>query len=175
MWKDKPLHEQLLRETLNSVDMNFQWKWLSASNLKKETEGFIFACQDQAVPTNLITVRIFQQPGSVNCRLCGSQQETVDHLLTSCSVNIYVTIVSTTLELRTSTTKLPSVHTSRWTGSAITRIYDLHYLAHFLHSFYVHYCIHVQMALLQICDRACKNRACGHKLHPITLHVISQY
>ena len=25
------------------------------------------------------------------------------------------------------------------------------------------------------CDRACENRACGHKLHPITLQVISQY
>ena len=25
-----------------------------------------------------------------------------------------------------------------------------------------------------ICDRACENRACGHKLHPITLQVISQ-
>ena len=26
-----------------------------------------------------------------------------------------------------------------------------------------------------ICDRACENRACGHKLHPVTLLVISQY
>ena len=84
--KKKPLHGQFLRETLDSVDMNFQWKWLSASNLKKETEGFIFACQYQVVPTNLIKVKIFQQPGSVNCHLCGSQQETVDHLLTSRSV-----------------------------------------------------------------------------------------
>ena len=25
------------------------------------------------------------------------------------------------------------------------------------------------------CDRACENRECGHKLHPITLQVISQY
>jgi len=26
-----------------------------------------------------------------------------------------------------------------------------------------------------ICDRACENRACGHKLHPVTLKVISEY
>ena len=26
-----------------------------------------------------------------------------------------------------------------------------------------------------ICDRACENRACGHKLHPIILLVISHY
>ena len=63
--------------------MNFQWNWLSASNLKKETEGFIFACQDQAVPTNL---EFFSSLGLLIVRLCGSQQETVDHLLTSCSV-----------------------------------------------------------------------------------------
>ena len=36
------------------------------------------------------------------------------------TTNTYVIIVSTTLELRTSTTKLPSVHSSRKTGSTIT-------------------------------------------------------
>jgi len=77
-WKEKPLHWQFLRDTVDSIDLSFQLKWLSTSNLKKKTEGFIFACQNQAIPTNLIKVRIFQQPGS--------QQETVDHLLTSCSV-----------------------------------------------------------------------------------------
>ena len=30
-------------------------------------------------------------------------------------------------------------------------------------------------ALIMICDRACKNRACGHKLHPVMLQTISQY
>ena len=28
---------------------------------------------------------------------------------------------------------------------------------------------------INICDRACENRACGHKLHPIALQVISLY
>ena len=28
--------------------------------------------------------------------------------------------------------------------------------------------------ITNICDQACKNRACGHKLHPISLKVISQ-
>ena len=27
---------------------------------------------------------------------------------------------------------------------------------------------------IYICDRACENRACGHKLHPIAYQVISQ-
>ena len=63
-------HRQFLRNTVDSIDLSFQWKWFSTSNLKKVTEGFIFACQNQAIPTNLIKVRIFQQPGSIYCRLC---------------------------------------------------------------------------------------------------------
>jgi len=49
----------------------------------KETEGFILACQDQAITTNVMN---FHLPGSSSCRLCGTCPETIDHLLTSCSV-----------------------------------------------------------------------------------------
>ena len=85
-WRSKPLHGQFLREVETSCDMNFQWKWLSSANLKKESEGFIFACQDQAITTNVVKANIFHLPVSVNCRLCGSCPETIDHLLTGCSV-----------------------------------------------------------------------------------------
>lgn len=44
------------------------------------------ACQDQAITTNLIRVRIFHQPGTVTCHLCGLYNETFDHLLNSCSI-----------------------------------------------------------------------------------------
>ena len=49
-------------------------------------ERFIMACQDHAITTNPIKVRIFHQAGSASCHLCGLADETVDHLLTSCSV-----------------------------------------------------------------------------------------
>ena len=62
------------------------WKWLLASNLKKEVEGFVMACQGQAITTNSMKVNVFHQPGSAKCWLCGSHNETVDHLLTSCHV-----------------------------------------------------------------------------------------
>ena len=68
------------------VDQNFQWKWLLASNLKKEVDGFVMACQDQSITTNSMKVNVFHQPGSAKCQLCGSHYETVDHLLTSCHV-----------------------------------------------------------------------------------------
>ena len=61
------------------------WPKAVCAWFKKEIEGFILACQDQAIKTNLIRVRIFHQPGSVSCHLCGSHDEMVDHLLTSCS------------------------------------------------------------------------------------------
>jgi len=80
--KSKPLHGQFLRDISDDVDYRFQWRWLFNSNFTKETEGFIMACQDQAISTNSIKVRIFQQAGSASCHLCGSADETVDHLLT---------------------------------------------------------------------------------------------
>ena len=54
--------------------MNFQWKWLLFANLKKESEGFIFVFQDQAITTNVVKANIFHLPGSTNCHLCGSCQ-----------------------------------------------------------------------------------------------------
>ena len=72
----------------------------------------------------------------------------------SCHYNIYATVVSTTLELRTSTTKLPSVRTSRRTGITITshNSYSSQLADSFFSFLYVHYCIYVyvQTALLQI-------------------------
>ena len=44
------------------------------------------ACQDQVITTNSMKVNVFHQPGSAKCRLCGSHNATVDHLLTSCHV-----------------------------------------------------------------------------------------
>ena len=85
-WKSKPLHGQFLRDLAATVDYKFQWSWLSNSNFKKEVEGFIMACQDQAITTNSIKVRIFHQAGSGSCCLCGTADETIDHLLTSCSI-----------------------------------------------------------------------------------------
>jgi len=84
--KSKPLHGQFLRDISDAVDYRFQWSWLFHSNFTKELEGFVMACQDQAISTNSIKVRIFHQAGSASCRLCGSADETVDHVLTSCSV-----------------------------------------------------------------------------------------
>jgi len=84
--KSNPLHGQLLRNVSDVVDYRFQWRWFFNSNFTKETEEFIMECQDQAISTNSIKVRIFHQVGSTSYRLSVSADETVDHLLTSCSM-----------------------------------------------------------------------------------------
>ena len=52
--------------------------------MKKETEGFIFAAQDQAIRTN-VKVGIEKQNASATCRMCGNHDERVQHILCSCS------------------------------------------------------------------------------------------
>ena len=43
------------------------------------------ACQNQAT-SNKTKVKVFHQASFANCKLCKSHDETVDHLLTSCSI-----------------------------------------------------------------------------------------
>ena len=75
----KQLHGQFKRETdeLSGVS----WEWIRTVELKKETEGLIFAAQDQALRTNAVKARIENQNVSPKCRMCGSHDETVQHIL----------------------------------------------------------------------------------------------
>ena len=54
-------------------------------NFTKELEGLICAAQEQALSTNAIKAHIYNLPCSPKCRLCGIADETVDHLVSSCS------------------------------------------------------------------------------------------
>ena len=87
---DKQLHGQYFREIDGQVDNKYQWAWLRHSGFTPETEGFIMALQEQAVSTNLIKCRIYKLPVSPSCRLCHSHDESVDHLLSSCTFLVQV-------------------------------------------------------------------------------------
>ena len=52
--------------------------------LKKETEGLIFAAQDQALRTNWVKKHIDGREVSDKCRLCGVRDESVEHLVAEC-------------------------------------------------------------------------------------------
>ena len=82
-WSGKQLHGQFKRETEGLSGVS--WNWIRTGELKRETEGLIFASQDQALRTNAVKARIENQNASYKCRMCGSHDETVQHILCSCS------------------------------------------------------------------------------------------
>jgi len=84
-WRSIPMAGQYIRDTENITSKEETFKWLMDGTLKKETEELIVAAQDQALRTNCIKVKIDKQQGSPMCRLCGAKEETVDHLVSSCS------------------------------------------------------------------------------------------
>jgi hypothetical protein len=78
-WKDKALHGQYPGKV---DDMEIvSWDWLKTGWLKKETEGFLLAAQDQALPTKNYKVTIMKEQGSKKCRMCGERDETVMQII----------------------------------------------------------------------------------------------
>ena len=84
-WQCKPLHGQYLRDIEGKIDKENTWCWLKIRDLKKETEGFIMAAQDQALRTNTIRAKIDKTTEDSKCRLCKEKEESVDHLVSACS------------------------------------------------------------------------------------------
>ena len=83
-WKEKMLHVQFLRHTEELADKN-QWLWLTNGILKRETESFIMAAQEQALRTNLVKAKIDKSQEDSRCRLCSKADESINHLLSECS------------------------------------------------------------------------------------------
>ena len=57
-WQSKPLHGQYLKDIKDKTSNDISWSWLKNGELKKETEGFLIAAQDQALRTNATKVKI---------------------------------------------------------------------------------------------------------------------
>ena len=86
-WQSKPLHGQYAARLQNTeVDVEATLQWLSSSELKAETEGFIFAAQDQSLFTRNYQANIIRNGTDPKRRFCGERVETIDHLISKCSV-----------------------------------------------------------------------------------------
>ena len=84
-WQSKPLHGQYFQDIKDKTDNYITWSWLKNGELKKETEGFLIAAQDQVLRTNAIKAKIDKVTEDSKCRLCKEKDETIDHLISSCS------------------------------------------------------------------------------------------
>ena len=86
-WHEKPLHGQVVIRCKGAdVDQMATHQWLRSSGLKGETEGFILAAQDQSLATRNYQANILHNGADPKCRFCDEKLETVDHLVSGCSV-----------------------------------------------------------------------------------------
>jgi len=81
---EKEMHGKFFRD-ISDVAGPQSCDWVSKGFLNKNTEGLIFAAQEQALHTNWLKSKI--SGGSVDgtCRKCKTDLETVPHLVSACS------------------------------------------------------------------------------------------
>jgi hypothetical protein len=74
---------------LEEPEINIQAShaWLKKSNNHPETEGFIFAIQDRVIITRNYKKHICGLQLIVDkCRICGTEGEIIEHIISSCTV-----------------------------------------------------------------------------------------
>ena len=84
-WKEKTMHEKFANHLdKDHVDVELPLKWMKHIGLKGETEGLITAAQDQALKTRYYSKHIINQGTRDRCRMCHTQTETVEHIISGC-------------------------------------------------------------------------------------------
>ena len=78
------MHGKFFREVAKDATPDM-YNWVVKGNVNKTTEGYIFAAQEQALPTNWLKARILGEGANPMCRKCSKKVETVTHLISSCS------------------------------------------------------------------------------------------
>ena len=76
----KPLHGCFFNVCGPIMDRDFSSK---SGDLYAETEGMLFAAQDQSLPTRSIQ-HLYDEQCPSACRLCGEQTETIEHIISGC-------------------------------------------------------------------------------------------
>jgi hypothetical protein len=85
-WREKPLHGRFAAElTKEYTDLKPSTEWLRTAGLFSETEGFVFAIQDQVVRTKNYERYILKNDVQDCCRLCKKASETIQHITSGCS------------------------------------------------------------------------------------------
>ena len=86
-WEEKPMHGQYpIRVNKLYVEGEKKHKWLKSPGLKRETEEFIIAVQDQSLATRSYHNKIIKYGTDPKCRICNEFEETIDHIVAGCPV-----------------------------------------------------------------------------------------
>ena len=84
-WKEKAMHGKLPKYLdKDHVDVELSFKWMRHTGLKWDTEGLIIAAQVQALNTRQYCKHIIKQGTTDRCRVCHSQPETVEYIISGC-------------------------------------------------------------------------------------------
>ena len=83
-WEEKALHGLYLRQT-KEVRSDQCWVWLQNGDLKRETGSLIVAAQNQSIRKNLVKAKIDKSQVDSLCRMCRKVDESIDHIVSSCS------------------------------------------------------------------------------------------
>ena len=83
-YSQKALHGYFVRSRDSNYDEMASLYWLTKGDLSMETEGLLFAAQDQALRTRALQ-HVYSNSSTTQCWLCDSQAETVEYLISGCS------------------------------------------------------------------------------------------
>ena len=82
-WRQKNKHGVFLKKIEGIADQS-SWDWTRGGFLRKETEGLIFAAQEQALSTRAIRAITYKEDISPLCRVCEKELETPMHIAAGC-------------------------------------------------------------------------------------------
>ena len=83
-WEEKQLYGHF-KQLINKISHDKTWMWLRKGNLKRKTESFLIATQNNGIRTNHIKARIDMMQQNSKCRLCGDRDKTINYIISKCS------------------------------------------------------------------------------------------
>ncbi|CAK7193078.1 hypothetical protein COMNV_01291 [Commensalibacter sp. Nvir] len=87
IWKNKPLHGRFYHSLMDvGVDAEASLTWLKSGSIFPETEGFLFAIQEQVIATKAYRKHICGEGIDDLCRLCKKAVESIQHVTSGCTI-----------------------------------------------------------------------------------------
>ena len=82
-WTANRMHGKFTTD-MEGRDQNNTWRWKRKSDLHVCTEALICCAQEQSIRTNYIKYNINKTAESSLCRMCGTRNGTISHIVNGC-------------------------------------------------------------------------------------------